>query len=111
MIAGECFMEPEVGSLRLVRGKVLGALDDADAPGRTGILVEEYVELDFDGWRRGWQTVCPLTDAHFMVDGCPVKWDRASCILRDRLEAGESLTLADEIAALKGVRPSVGAAN
>lgn len=63
-------------------------MDDADAQGRIGILVEEYVGLDFDGWRRGWKTVYPLTDAHFMVDNCPLKWDAASCILRDRLEAG-----------------------
>lgn len=103
MLAGECFMEQELepGALRLVRGKVLGALDEPDAPGRVGHLVQETVELEEQG-RVVWRTVCPLSDAHFMVDNCPVKWARASYALRERIEAGVSISLDDELRLLKG---------
>ena len=96
--AGKSLIEgPALGSLRIVRGHV-GDCMDPDA-GRRGLLVEEYEEDSED--RATWRTVCPLIDAHFMVDLCPPKWYAASLKLRDMLERGEDVTLADELAALK----------
>ena len=92
MFAGACFNEVNDCSLRLVRGMVSHCLEEV--PARPGLLVQEYE----DGI---WQTVCPLTDAHFMVDACPAAWDRASRHLRDMIERDEAVTLAAELAALK----------
>jgi hypothetical protein len=92
MIAGACFNEPNEGALRVVRGEVTSCMDPDDA--RPGLLVQEYDE-------GRWQIVCPLTDAYFMVPMCPVRWKRASVALRDMIERGDSVTLADELKALK----------
>ena len=98
MIAGESLIEgPALGSLRLVRDEVVSCMDPDDV--RPGLLVQEYDE-DSNG-RAKWQTVCPLTDAYFMVSVCPVRWSRASKTLRDMIERGEAVTLADELKALK----------
>ena len=75
-----------------MRNTVMSCMDPEEE--RPGILVQEY-----DG-RTKWQTVCPLTDAYFMVPACPIKWYRASKILRDMIERGKAVTLADELAAL-----------
>jgi len=91
MTAGACFMEPEDGALRLVVGTVGHALDDA--LNRQGHLVQEYEE-------GAWRTVCPLTDAHFMLDVCPWRWQVASEHLRDLIESEMPVTLAVERAAL-----------
>lgn len=88
---------PALGSLRLVRGQVVSCMDPDDE--RPGLLVQEYEEDSDD--RAAWRTVCPLTDAHFMVNLCPPKWYAASVKLRDMIERGEAVTLADELAALK----------
>jgi hypothetical protein len=99
MIAGKSLIEaPELGSLRLVRDEVVSCMDPDDA--RPGLLVQEYEEVDDYGHAK-WQTVCPLTDAYFMVPACPLKWYRASKTLRDMIERGDAVTLADELAALK----------
>ena len=87
-----------LGSLRLVRGEVVGCMDPDDV--RPGLLVQEYDEID-DYGRGKWQTVCPLTDAYFMVPTCPIQWYMASKTLRDMIERGDAVTLADELAALK----------
>lgn len=98
MFAGESLIEgPALGSLRLVRGQVVSCMDPDDV--RPGLLVQEYDEDSND--RAAWRTVCPLTDAEFMVTLCPTRWMRASVLLRDMLERGETVTLADELAALK----------
>lgn len=98
MHAGESLIEgPALGSLRLVRSTVVSCMDPDDE--RPGLLVQEYEE-NSDGLA-AWRTVCPLTDAHFMVDLCPPKWHACSVKLRDMMERGESVTLADELAALK----------
>ena len=97
MIAGASLIEsPALGSLRLVRDEVVSCMDDV----RPGLLVQEYDEID-DYGRAKWQTVCPLTDAYFMVPACPLKWYMASKTLRDMIERGDAVTLADELAALK----------
>lgn len=97
MYAGESLIEgPALGSLRLVRGTVVSCMDPDDE--RSGLLVQEYEEDSDD--RAAWRTVCPLTDAHFMVNLCPPKWYAASVKLRDMMERGETVTLADELAAL-----------
>jgi hypothetical protein len=99
MIAGQSLIEsPALGALRLVRDVVTSCMDPDDA--RPGLLVQEYDEVD-DYGRAKWQTVCPLTDAHFMVAACPRKWYAASVKLRGMIERGEAVTLADEVAALK----------
>ena len=98
MYAGESLIEgPALGSLRLVRDVVVSCIDPDDK--RPGLLVQEYEEDSDD--RAAWRTVCPLTDAHFMVNLCPPKWYAASVKLRDMMERGETVTLADERAALK----------
>lgn len=98
MYAGESLIEgPALGSLRLVRGKVVSCMDPDDV--RPGLLVQEYDEDSND--RAAWRTVCPLTDAEFMVGACPVRWMRASLKLRGMMERGERVTLADELAALQ----------
>jgi hypothetical protein len=97
MFAGKSLIDPALGSLRLVRDKVVSCMDPEDE--RPGLLVQEYEE-DSDG-RAAWRTVCPLTDAEFMVTACPVRWQRASLKLRDMMERGERVSLADELAALK----------
>lgn len=86
-----------LGSLRLVRGQVVSCMDPDDV--RPGLLVQEYDEDSND--RAAWRTVCPLTDAEFMVTLCPTRWMRASLKLRNMIERGEAVTLADELAALK----------
>ena len=99
MIAGASLIEsPALGSLRLVRDEVVSCMDPDDV--RPGLLVQEYDEID-DYGRAKWQTVCPLTDAYFMVPACPLKWYMASKTLRDMIERGGAVTLADELAALK----------
>ena len=99
MIAGASLIErPALGSLRLVRDEVVSCMDPDDV--RPGLLVQEYDEID-DYGRAKWQTVCPLTDAYFMVPACPLKWYMASKTLRDMIERGDAVTLADELAALK----------
>ena len=99
MIAGASLIDgPALGSLRLVRDKVQSCMDPDDV--RPGLLVQEYEEVDDYGHAK-WQTVCPLTDAYFMVPACPLKWYRASKTLRDMIERGDAVTLADELAALK----------
>lgn len=99
MIAGASLIEsPALGSLRLVRDEVVSCMDPDDV--RPGLLVQEYDEID-DYGRATWQTVCPLTDAYFMVPACPLKWYMASKTLRDMIERGDAVTLADELAALK----------
>lgn len=80
--------------LRLVIDTVVHCMTNEERP---GILVQEF---DPDEPQRGWQTVCPLTDANFMVPACPPKWFHASEQLRDLMEAGHDVTLADERAAL-----------
>ena len=67
---------PALGSLRLVRGTVQSCMDPDDA--RPGLLVQEYDDWLNSAGREveGWRTVCPLTDAHFMVDNAPVRWVR-----------------------------------
>ncbi len=98
MFAGESLIEgPALGSLRLVRSTVVSCMDPDDE--RPGLLVQEYEEDSND--RAAWHTVCPLTDAHFMVNLCPPKWYAASVKLRDMMERGEAVTLADELKALK----------
>jgi hypothetical protein len=98
MYAGESLIEgPALGSLRLVRGEVQSCMDPDDV--RPGLLVQEYEENS--NGRAAWTTVCPLTDAEFMVNLCPVRWMHASLKLRDMMERGESVTLADEMAALQ----------
>lgn len=98
MYAGESLIDgPALGSLRLVLDVVVSCMDPDDM--RPGLLVQEYEE-DSDG-RASWQTVCPLTDAEFMVPGAPWHWVQASYKLRDMMERGEDVTLADERAALK----------
>ena len=98
MYAGESLIKgPTLGSLRLVRDVVVSCMDPDDQ--RPGLLVQEYEEDGDD--RAAWRTVCPLTDAHFMVSLCPPKWYAASVKLRDMMERGETVTLADELAALK----------
>lgn len=98
MYAGESLIEgPALGSLRLVRDVVVSCMDPDDK--RPGLLVQEYEEDSDD--RAAWRTVCPLTDAYFMLPACPIKWYRASQTLRDMMERGEAVTLADELAALK----------
>lgn len=98
MYAGESLIEdPSLGSLRLVRDEVVSCMDPDDV--RPGLLVQEYEE-DSNG-RAAWRTLCPLTDAHFMVDNAPTRWARASYKLRDMIERGEAVTLAVELAALK----------
>ena len=98
MYAGESLIEgPALGSLRLVRGEVVSCMDPDDV--RPGLLVQEYDEDSND--RAAWRTVCPLTDAEFIVDACPVRWMRASLKLRDMMERGERVTLADELQALQ----------
>ena len=87
----------ELGTLRLVRREIVDCIDPDKV--RVGLMVQEYEEVDEYG-RAKWRTVCPLTDAHFMVDACPVKWYRASVKLRDMMERGEDVTLADEQATL-----------
>jgi hypothetical protein len=92
MTAGACLMEPNDGALRLVVGTVLPALDDQ--PNRRGLLVEEYE----DGH---WSVVCPVTDAHFMLDThAPAAWINASYALRELLERGSPVTLEIERAAI-----------
>lgn len=102
MYAGESLIEgPALGSLRLVRSTVQSCMDPDDV--RPGMLVQEYDDwLNSAGLEvEGWRTVCPLTDAYFMVPACPIKWYRASHTLRDMIERGKAVTLADELAALK----------
>jgi len=89
-----------VGSLRIVRDEVVSCMDPDDV--RPGLLVQEYAE-DSNG-RAAWRTVCPLTDAEFMVAACPVRWMRASLRLRDMMERGESVRLEDELQALREAR-------
>lgn len=97
MYAGESLIEgPELGSLRIVRGTVQSCMDPDD--NRPGLLVQEYEEDSND--RAAWRTVCPLTDAEFMLNLCPPRWARASLKLRDMMERGDRVTLADELAAL-----------
>lgn len=99
MIAGSALLEqdPGLGALRVVRGEVISCMDPDDR--RQGLLVEEFDEID--DHHAAWRTVCPLTDAHFMVDDCPVQWSRASYALRERMERGEDVTLAVELDELK----------
>ncbi|MCK6375903.1 MAG: hypothetical protein L6Q69_17650 [Zoogloea sp.] len=98
MHAGESLIEGHaLGSLRLVRDVVASCMDPDDV--RPGLLVQEYEEDSSD--RAAWRTVCPLTDAHFMVDNAPARWVRASHKLRDMIERDEAVTLAVELAALK----------
>ena len=98
MYAGESLIKgPALGSLRLVRDVVVSCMDPDDQ--RQGLLVQEYEEDGDD--RPAWRTVCPLTDAHFMVSLCPRKWYVASVKLRGMMDRGEAVTLADELAALK----------
>ncbi len=98
MYAGESLIEgPALGSLRLVRGEVVGCMDPDDV--RPGLLVQEYEEDSND--RAAWRTVCPLTDAEFMLSLCPPRWARASLKLRDMIERGERVSLAEELATLK----------
>ncbi len=98
MFAGESLIEsPALGSLRLVRSTVVSCMDPDDE--RPGLLVQEYEEDGDD--RAAWRTVCPLTDAHFMVNLCPPKWHTASVKLRNMIERGEAVTLADELQALQ----------
>ena len=92
--------EPTLGSLRIVRGKVISCMNPDDV--RPGLLVQEYYEDSND--RAAWRTVCPLTDAEFMVDACPVRWMRASLTLRDMMERGESVSIEDELTALRKAR-------
>ena len=80
-----------------MRDAVVSCMDPDDV--RPGLLVQEYEE-DSNG-RAAWRTVCPLTDAHYMVDMCPPKWYAASVALRDMIEHDHPVTLADELAALK----------
>ena len=99
MIAGASLIEsPALGSLRLVRDEVVSCMDPDDV--RPGLLVQEYDEID-DYGRATWQTVCPLTDVYFMLPLCPMKWYMASVRLREMIERGEAVTLADELAAMK----------
>jgi hypothetical protein len=103
MTAGACFMEPDEGALRLVRSTVYGCMDDA---GRPGIVVQEYApKIDKDGFELvhcHWVTVCPLTDAHFMLShwNAPACWNEASRDLRALIEAGQPVSLDEEWAAL-----------
>jgi len=98
MYAGESLIEgPALGSLRLVRDVVVSCMDPDDQ--RPALLVQEYEEDSNE--RAAWRVVCPLTDAHFMLNLCPPKWYAASVKLRDMIERGEPVTLADELAALK----------
>jgi hypothetical protein len=103
MIAGEVFMQPEEGALRLVVGKVYAALDDTSRP---GIVVQEYAPMiDKDGFELvscHWVDVCPLTDAHLSLHHWnePVCWREASRDLRVLIEAGQPVTLDTEWAAL-----------
>ena len=89
---------PDIGSLRIVRGEVINCMDPDDV--RPGLLVQEY-EADSNDLV-AWRTVCPLTDAEFMVDACPVRWRRASLTLRDMMERGERVSIDDELTALRG---------
>lgn len=92
--------EPTIGSLRIVRGEVISCMDPEDV--RPGLLVQEYEEDSTD--RAAWRTVCPLTDAEFMVDACPVRWRRASLKLRDMMERGKRVSIEDELSALREAR-------
>jgi hypothetical protein len=92
--------EPAIGSLRIVRGQVISCMNPDDV--RSGLLVQEYAEDSND--RAAWRTVCPLTDAEFMVDACPMRWMRASLKLRDMMERGERVSLEDELTALRDAR-------
>jgi hypothetical protein len=89
--------ETPIGSLRLVRDKVINCMDPDDV--RPGLLVQEYAEDNNE--LVAWRTLCPLTDAEFMVDACPVHWMRASLNLRDMMERGERVSLEDELTALR----------
>jgi hypothetical protein len=89
--------EPAIGALRIVRGEVIHCMDPDDA--RPGLLVQEY-EADSNE-RVAWRTLCPLTDAEFIVNACPVRWMRASMKLRDMMERGERVSLEDELTALR----------
>lgn len=103
MTAGACFMEPEEGALRLVRSTVYSCMDDAGHP---GIVVQEYApKVDEDGFELcacRWVNVCPLTDAHFMLNhwNAPACWRDASRDLRALIEAGQPVALDTEWAAL-----------
>jgi hypothetical protein len=92
--------EPGIGSLRIVRDEVINCMDPDDV--RPGLLVQEYYEDSNE--RAAWRTICPLTDAEFMVDACPVRWMRASMKLRDMMERGERVSLEDELQALREAR-------
>lgn len=103
MLAGEVFMQPEEGALRLVISKVYGALDDV---GRRGFVVQEYApKRDEDGFELvscEWVNVCPLTDAHFTLpySVAPGSWHAASRELRALIEAGQPVSIEVERAAL-----------
>lgn len=94
-----CFPQFREGARRLVVGTVTGACDNAP---RRGILVQELVAIDEEGYDLKWQVVCPLTDAQFMLDACPGRWRTASVYLRDLIERGQPVTLEVERAALAG---------
>jgi hypothetical protein len=103
MTAGACFMEPEEGALRLVRSTVYACMDGT---GRPGIVVQECApKTDEDGNELvscEWVTVCPITDAHFMLAHwhAPACWISASRDLRAMIEAGQPVALDTEWAAL-----------
>ena len=98
MFAGESLIEgPALGSLRLVRGKATNCMNPDDV--RPGLLVQEYDEDSNE--RAAWRTVCPLTDAEFMLDLCPPRWAAASRTLRGMMERGASVTMSDELVALR----------
>lgn len=101
-LAGATFPEPEEGALRVVVGDVGEYINSEigfEIVFVKGLLVQKY-KGDDDGYSFAWTTVCPLVDAYYFLNSCPIPSENASRRLTDMRENGEETTLEIEIAAL-----------
>ena len=93
-VAGAFFSEEDqssrCGEIRLRVGDVQVWIDGEEVT-QKGFLVQQFVEVDDDQY--GWTTVCPLSDAHFLLKRCPKNLASVSRSLRKLIEQGEKVTL------------------
>ena len=93
-VAGAFFSEEDqssrCGEIRLRIGDVQVWIDGEEVT-QKGLLVQQFVEVDDDQY--GWTTVCPLSDAQFLLKRCPENLASVSRSLRKLIEQGEKVTL------------------
>jgi len=84
-----------MSKIRVVIGEVVEIKGGSESP-RQGLLAQKY-KFDEEQGAGKWKTICPVTDAHFSLPGCPDYLAAASRVLRGMMERGEEITIDTEM--------------